>query len=32
MEILTRVGAHAALNFRTAMEKVFESARTSDYK
>jgi hypothetical protein len=30
MEILTRVGAHAALNFKTAMEKVFESARNRD--
>jgi hypothetical protein len=32
MEILTRVGAHAALNFKKAMESVFESARSRDYK
>jgi hypothetical protein len=32
MEILVRVGAHAALNFKTAMEMVFESARNRQYK
>jgi hypothetical protein len=30
MEILTQVGAHAALNFKVAIEKVFESARDRD--
>jgi hypothetical protein len=30
MEILARVGAHAALNFKAAMDKVFESARDRD--
>lgn len=30
MEILAKVGAHAALNFKAAMEKVFESARDRD--
>lgn len=30
MEILAQVGAHAALNFKAAMEKVFESARDRD--
>jgi hypothetical protein len=32
MEILGRVGALAALNFKKAIEKVFESARDRDYK
>ncbi len=31
-EILGHVGAHAALNFRRAMEKVFEDATNRDYK
>ena len=32
MEILVRVGAQAALNFKTAMDKMFESARNREYK
>lgn len=32
MEILTRVGAVAALDFKSAMEKVFESARNKEFK